>query len=82
MPPLTLQPEVVTAVINHRINIASSVGELQEQIASVLAPVAEKYNLGLNAFGKDFEFSTCPMHAASNGAKAGQIILSEAFNSS
>jgi hypothetical protein len=67
-------------VINHRISLASSVEELQKQIASVLKPVAEKYNLALESFGTDIELDECPLMAGK--PKLGKVIVSEAFNSS
>jgi Gly-Xaa carboxypeptidase len=71
---------VVTAVINHRISLASSVEELQQQITKVLKPVAEKYNLALESFGSDVELEECPM--LTGGTKAGKVIVAEAYNSS
>ncbi|KAL7422371.1 hypothetical protein Q5752_003017 [Cryptotrichosporon argae] len=73
-------PEVVTAIINHRISIASSVSELQDRLVDVLSPVVGKLNLSLTAFGEDVELKGCPMHMTA--AKAGRVVLSEAFNSS
>ncbi|KAH7902918.1 hypothetical protein BJ138DRAFT_1120942 [Hygrophoropsis aurantiaca] len=51
-------------------DIYSSVAELQEHLAGVLAPVATKYDLTLNAFG----------HTVVTG-KVGEVVLSDAFNS-
>ncbi|ORX38339.1 hypothetical protein BD324DRAFT_620480 [Kockovaella imperatae] len=72
-------PEVVTTVVNHRINIASSVEELQQHLIKTLSPVAEEYNLALEAFGKDIELKGCPYMMAN---PSGKVILAEAFNSS
>ncbi|KAJ9120378.1 hypothetical protein QFC24_005335 [Naganishia onofrii] len=44
-------PELSQAVINHRINPASSVAELQDQMIQVLQPLTEQYELSFNAFG-------------------------------
>ncbi len=64
------QPEVVSAVVNHRISVASSVKELQKHLIKVLSPVAAKYDLSLEAFGKNI-----------TSAKSGKVILSEAYHS-
>lgn len=45
-------PELAAAVANHRINADSSVAELQEQLISIITPLAEKIGFSLNAFGK------------------------------
>ena len=74
------QPEVVTAIVNHRINIASSYSEVQKHVIDTVLPVAKAFNLQVEAFGeKVYEGSSCPMLA---GHTAGKIILAEAFNSS
>lgn len=74
------QPEVVTAIVNHRINIASSYAEVQQHVIDTVLPVAQEFNLQVEAFGKAvYEGSMCPMM---KGQQAGKIILSEAFNSS
>lgn len=75
---IIVQPEDVYAIVNHRINIASSVSELKEHLIHVLAPVAKEYDLSLEAFGNDVKY--CGWH--SSDAKKGKVILSEAFNSS
>lgn len=59
-------PERASAVINHRIAEHSSVGELQQHLIDLLAPVAVKYDLALVAFGNNV---TC--------GGAGQVILSD-----
>lgn len=46
-------PEAVYAITNHRIADHSSVSELQNRFASIVAPVAAKHNMSLNAFGKE-----------------------------
>ena len=66
--------------MNHRINLASSVTELQNHLVDVLSPVAGKYNLSLTAFGEDVEIKGCKMHMTET--KAGKVFLSEAFESS
>ncbi|KAG1864846.1 hypothetical protein F4604DRAFT_1882028 [Suillus subluteus] len=45
-------PEAVYAITNHRIADHSSVSELQDRFVSIVAPVAAKYNMSLDAFGK------------------------------
>lgn len=45
-------PEAVYAIANHRIADHSSVSELQDRFASIVAPVATKHNMSVDAFGK------------------------------
>lgn len=66
-------PEVVTAYINHRISLASSVEKLQERITGVLKPVAKEYKLDFEAFG-DSIFT--------EDKSAGKLTLAPAWNSS
>ncbi|BEI80149.1 hypothetical protein CcaverHIS002_0106780 [Cutaneotrichosporon cavernicola] len=66
-------PEVVTAYINHRISIASSVEAVQERITDVLKSMASKFNLDFEAFGT-------VIHAQDKAA--GKLTLAEAWNSS
>ncbi|WWD19241.1 hypothetical protein CI109_103699 [Kwoniella shandongensis] len=74
-------PESVVAVVNHRINIASSVAELQKHLLDVIVPVASELNLAVEAFGKEVEYQSC--HSTHHkGPKLGKVILAEAFNSS
>ncbi|EKM49934.1 uncharacterized protein PHACADRAFT_130350 [Phanerochaete carnosa HHB-10118-sp] len=61
-------PEKVTAIVNHRIAEHSSVRELQERTAKILKPVAERYNLTLDAFGKNM-----------TTGGSGRLALSDAF---
>lgn len=73
------KPEVVTAYINHRISIASSVEQLQERITGVLAPVAKEYNLDFEAFG-----SNVLVHDDDDADKpkaAGKLTIGTAWNS-
>lgn len=78
-----LQPESVVAIVNHRINLASSVAELQQQITDVIAPVASKLNLAVEAFGKEIQAHGHGCHFSKDeGPKAGKVILNVAFNSS
>lgn len=70
----------MTAVVNHRISLESSVKELQSQLVAVAKPVAEKYNLNLEAFGQDVDLEECPMRAGK--PKAGKLVMSVAYNSS
>lgn len=60
-------PEVVTAVVNHRIAMGSNHQELQDRVVEVLSPIIKRYNLTLDAFGE-------VKHAG-----AGKVVLSEAF---
>ncbi|KAK8854620.1 hypothetical protein IAR55_003359 [Kwoniella newhampshirensis] len=74
-------PEDVVAVVNHRISIASSVAELQHHLVNVIAPVASKLNLAVEAFGKEVNYADCHSEFQA-GPKAGKVILSVAYNSS
>ncbi|EGN95017.1 hypothetical protein SERLA73DRAFT_61542 [Serpula lacrymans var. lacrymans S7.3] len=66
-------PEAVWTIANHRIADYSSVSALQERFASIVNPIAAKYNMSLDAFGELVE----------SGAPAyGQVRLSQAFGSS
>ncbi|WWC90563.1 uncharacterized protein L201_005499 [Kwoniella dendrophila CBS 6074] len=75
-------PENVVAIVNHRISLASSVAELQQQLVDVIYPVAHKLNLEVEAFGKEIQFHECHMHGAKDitGPKAGKVILNVAHN--
>ena len=65
----SLQPEVVTVIVNHRVNIASSVDETAQHVWDTLLPVAKTYNLAMSGFDQSFT----PESAA------GHIYLSEAY---
>lgn len=65
-------PEAVYAIINHRIADHSSVSELQDRFASIVAPVAAKYNMSLDAFGKQINLEASTW---------GLVKISEAFGS-
>ena len=67
--------------MNHRINIASSVAELQDHLVRTLGPIAAKYNLDFEAFGKEIDFMTCGSDHFSKGPKAGRAVISVAYNS-
>ncbi|KAL1943109.1 hypothetical protein VTO73DRAFT_4780 [Trametes versicolor] len=61
-------PEKVSAVVNHRIAEHSSVAELKEEFTSIVLPVAARFNLSVEAFGKNV-----------SAGSAGHIVLSDAF---
>ncbi|KAH9851926.1 carboxypeptidase S [Lenzites betulinus] len=61
-------PEKVSAVVNHRIAEHSSVAELMQHFTSVVLPVAARFNLSVEAFGKNISAGT-----------AGHVVLSDAF---
>ncbi|KIJ65710.1 hypothetical protein HYDPIDRAFT_110859 [Hydnomerulius pinastri MD-312] len=61
-------PERASVVVNHRIGEHSSVGELQQHLIDVLSPVATKYDLTLNAFGR-----------VVRTGDAGEVTLSDAY---
>ncbi|KAI0091719.1 carboxypeptidase S [Irpex rosettiformis] len=63
-------PEKVEAVVNHRISEYSSVSDLQSRFTSIVLPVAERFNLTLDAFGR----------VVFEGAEGrGEIVLSDAW---
>ncbi|KIJ65717.1 hypothetical protein HYDPIDRAFT_39633 [Hydnomerulius pinastri MD-312] len=64
-------PERASAVVNHRIAEHSSVGELQQHLIGVLSPIASKYDLTLDAFGR-----------VVISGKAGKITLTDAYGTS
>ncbi|KAH7913034.1 hypothetical protein BJ138DRAFT_1146880 [Hygrophoropsis aurantiaca] len=64
-------PEAVFAIANHRIADHSSPSELMDRFSGIVAPVAAKHNMSLNAFGKSIN---------ANDATWGEIRLSDAFN--
>ncbi len=66
----TLQPEVVTVMVNHRVNIASSVEETASHVYDTLLPLAKTLNLAISGFGES--------HTPSSTAR-GHIHLSEAY---
>ncbi|WWC63504.1 uncharacterized protein I303_106107 [Kwoniella dejecticola CBS 10117] len=62
-------PESVVAVVNQRINIASSIAELKQQFTDAIAPTARTLNLSIQAFGE-------PVNAEVEQApSAGKVIL-------
>ncbi|KAI0331438.1 carboxypeptidase S [Cubamyces sp. BRFM 1775] len=63
-------PEKVAAVVNHRIAEHSSVAELKDHFANVIVPVAARFNLSVDAFGKN---------VSAGDGKGGHVVLSDAF---
>lgn len=61
-------PELATAIVNHRIAEHSSVRALQERTTALLAPLAARLNLTLDAFG-----------VTVSAGGAGRLVLSDAF---
>ena len=53
--------------------------EVQAHIIDTLSPVAEEYNLALEAFGNEIEIKGCLMMKKNPN---GKITVSEAYNSS
>ena len=43
-------PELVTAVVNHRISFEHSVADVQKHLTKVIAPVAKQFNLSYHPF--------------------------------
>jgi Gly-Xaa carboxypeptidase len=48
-------PEVVTAFVNHRLDVGSSIKELQARIWDTLLPVAAEVGVALEGFGRTFK---------------------------
>ncbi|KAJ2977815.1 hypothetical protein NUW54_g11373 [Trametes sanguinea] len=63
-------PEKVSAVVNHRIAEHSSVAELKEHFVDVVVPAAARFNLSVEAFGKN---------VSAGSSKGGHVVLSDAF---
>ncbi|KAL7280786.1 hypothetical protein ACG7TL_005730 [Trametes sanguinea] len=63
-------PEKVSAVVNHRIAEHSSVAQLKEHFTDVVVPVAARFNLSVEAFGRN---------VSAGSGKGGHIVLSDAF---
>ena len=59
-------PERAEVIVNHRINIHSSVGVLQARIVDVVRPVVERFGLDFDAFGTT---------SRANGGSASEIGL-------
>lgn len=89
------QPEVVTAYVNHRIDISSSVEALQKRLIHTLGPLAAQYGLDFEAFGEGVDTSVFATEEGCHGFKghghggkgkkpahAGKLTIGEAFNSS
>jgi Gly-Xaa carboxypeptidase len=53
-------PEVVSTFVNYRIDVGSSVAELQQRIFDTLLPTAKEFDLALVGFGRSFK----PKHTA------------------
>jgi len=69
VPQVNALPEKSWAVVNHRINVASSPQQLRERFISVIAPKAKSLNLTLTAWGEDII----------EGSSVGHIVLENAF---
>jgi Gly-Xaa carboxypeptidase len=65
-------PENAYVIVNHRIAGYSSVGALQARLTDVLSPVAARFNLSVNAFGRTLGENT-------ESPTAGELTLSDAF---
>ncbi|TKY87705.1 hypothetical protein EX895_003286 [Sporisorium graminicola] len=72
-------PEQASAVINHRIDVTSSVADVRHHIYRTLQPVARKLNLAITGDGPAWDF-VAPT-TATRCAAAGKIVLSDAFDS-
>ncbi|KAI0629265.1 carboxypeptidase S [Trametes polyzona] len=65
-------PERAIAVVNHRISEDSSVQKVQTHLTALLRPLAERFNLSMEAFNRT-------IGAATDGQTAGHLSLSVAF---
>ncbi|KAI8985667.1 carboxypeptidase S [Trametes punicea] len=67
-------PERAEVIVNHRIDIHSSVSALKKRTVAVVQPVAARLGLDLDAFGE-----TVAIHAREDQESAGQLRISDAF---
>ncbi|KAI0675970.1 carboxypeptidase S [Trametes maxima] len=65
-------PEHAEVIVNHRIDIHSSVGALKRHIENVVRPIAERFGLDLEAFGEAIKFEE-------GRESAGLLKISDAF---
>ncbi|KAI0642377.1 carboxypeptidase S [Trametes meyenii] len=65
-------PEHAEVIVNHRIDIYSSVGALKRRIEDVVRPVVERFGLDLDAFGETVE-------SEEGRESAGLLKISDAF---
>lgn len=72
-------PEQASAVINHRIDVTSSVAEVRQHIYRTLQPVAKKLKLAITGDSPAWDF--IPATTANTAKTAGKIVLSDAFDS-
>ncbi|ORX40185.1 putative carboxypeptidase s precursor [Kockovaella imperatae] len=63
-------PEVSEVMVNHRINIHSSVKDVQKHIIQTLRPIAEQLDLTLSAWGQEYH---------PKGETRGTVYLSDAY---
>ncbi|KAG8901325.1 hypothetical protein FRB99_005386, partial [Tulasnella sp. 403] len=71
-------PEHASAIVNHRISTDSSVSELEASFIKTIVPLAQKYDLDVNAFGRDVYL--VPTDMGSNTTKSvGTITISDAW---
>ncbi|KAI0327002.1 Zn-dependent exopeptidase [Cubamyces sp. BRFM 1775] len=68
-------PEHAEVIVNHRIDIHSSVGVLKKRIAAVVQPVAARFGLDLDAFGETVLSNAGGQIMES----AGELKISDAF---
>jgi len=65
-------PENVFLVMNHRIDVMSSVVAVQEHVTELVGPIAHGFNLSVDAFGEQFG-------SIEKGAAFGHLQLSDAW---
>lgn len=59
---------MVTAIVNHRISVASSVDELQAAIVKTLGPVAAKVGLEVEAWGQAVDLAQFEANSGCHGS--------------
>lgn len=58
--PANALPETAYALVNHRIAIEESIQILKDHYIRILSPLANQWNFGFHAFGKDINCNTIP----------------------
>ncbi|GBE85034.1 Carboxypeptidase S [Sparassis crispa] len=65
-------PENAFLIMNHRIDLSSSVADLKARVANVVVPLAQSFNLSVDAFGVQYG-------DVERGAAFGHLAISDAF---
>ncbi|KAL7280785.1 hypothetical protein ACG7TL_005729 [Trametes sanguinea] len=70
-------PERAAAIVNHRIVQESSVAAVEARLSALLQPLASRFNLTMDAFGRTL--LPQPTEVAGNGTSKGHVSLAVAF---